>query len=153
MEPLWSVLETRVRSRFPTLSLKQLEEVWYSIPLGATQNLHEFIPRRIQAVLQAQLHFNKDMYLSLLFPLLLSIPCRNISLLVGVLFNSLPCLCSVMLFDVFVLLTSFYCNHFLLHSTHVLKSHLWLSNLNGKNPGVLSEVANIQLCTIKSVWY
>ena len=26
IEPLWSVLESRVRSRFPPLSLKQLEE-------------------------------------------------------------------------------------------------------------------------------
>jgi hypothetical protein len=36
-EPLWSVLETRVRNRFPpTKSLKQLEDVlqeeWYNIP-------------------------------------------------------------------------------------------------------------------------
>ena len=30
---LWSVLESRVRSRFPPLSLKQLEEEWYSIPI------------------------------------------------------------------------------------------------------------------------
>jgi len=52
IEPLWSVLESRVRSRFPPLSLKQLEE-WYSIPLETIQNLHESIARRIQAVLQA----------------------------------------------------------------------------------------------------
>jgi len=51
IEPLWSVLESRVRSRFPPLSLKQLEEEQYSIPLETIQNLHESIPRRIQAVL------------------------------------------------------------------------------------------------------
>jgi hypothetical protein len=44
IEPLWSVLESRVRSRFPPPSaLKQrkdvLHEVWYSIPLGNIQNL------------------------------------------------------------------------------------------------------------------
>jgi len=53
LEPLWSVLESKVRSRFPPLSLKQLEEEWYSIPLETIQNLHKSIPRRIQAVLQA----------------------------------------------------------------------------------------------------
>ena len=53
IEPLWSVLESGVRSRFPPLSLKQLEEEQYSIPLETIQNLHESIPRRIQAVLQA----------------------------------------------------------------------------------------------------
>jgi len=52
IEPLWSVLESRVRNRFPPSSLKQLEEEWYSIPLETIQNLHESIPRRIQAVLQ-----------------------------------------------------------------------------------------------------
>jgi len=53
IEPLWPVLESRVISRFPPLSLKQLEEDWYSIPLGTIQNLHEAIARRVQAVLQA----------------------------------------------------------------------------------------------------
>jgi transposase len=53
IEPLWSVLESRVRSRSPPLSLKQLEEEWHSIPLATIQNLHQSIPRRIQAVLQA----------------------------------------------------------------------------------------------------
>jgi len=58
IEPLWSVLESRVRSRLPSPStLKQLEDVlceeWYSIPLETIQNLHEPIPRRIQAVLPA----------------------------------------------------------------------------------------------------
>jgi len=52
IEPLWSGLESRLISRFPPLSLKQLEE-WYSIPLETIQNLHESIPRRIQAVLRA----------------------------------------------------------------------------------------------------
>jgi hypothetical protein len=45
-EPLWSVLESRERNRFPPSSVKQLEEMWYSIPL-------ETVPRRIQPVLQA----------------------------------------------------------------------------------------------------
>ena len=50
MEPLWSVLETRVRNRFPPSSLNQLEEEeWYSISLETIQS----IPRKIQAVLQA----------------------------------------------------------------------------------------------------
>jgi len=53
IEPLWSVLESMVRSRFPPSSLKQLEEEQYSIPLQTIQILHESIPRRIQAVLQA----------------------------------------------------------------------------------------------------
>jgi len=52
IEPLCSVLESRMRSRFPPLSLRQLEEQWYSIPLETVQNLHESIPRRLQAVLQ-----------------------------------------------------------------------------------------------------
>ena len=40
--PLWSVLESRVRSRFPSSSVKQLDvlrEDWYSIPLQTIQNL------------------------------------------------------------------------------------------------------------------
>jgi hypothetical protein len=57
IKPLWSVLESRVRSRYPPPSLKQLEDVlheeWYRIPLETIQNLHESVPRRIQAVLQA----------------------------------------------------------------------------------------------------
>ena len=40
IEPLWSVLESRVRSSFPPLSLKQLKEEWYGIPLETVQNLH-----------------------------------------------------------------------------------------------------------------
>jgi len=44
----------------------------------------------------------------------------------------LICLCSVMLLNGFVLLTCFHHNHFLLHSTHILMRHWWLSNLMGK---------------------
>ena len=46
----WSVLESRMRSRFPPLSLKQLEEEWYSMPLETIQILHGSVPRRIQAL-------------------------------------------------------------------------------------------------------
>jgi len=58
IKPLWSVLESRVRSRFPLpSSLKHLKdilhEVWYSIPLENIQNLYESIPRRVQTVFQA----------------------------------------------------------------------------------------------------
>ena len=54
---LWSVLESRVRSRLPPpSSLKQLEDVlheeWNSISLETIKNLYESIPRRIQAMLQ-----------------------------------------------------------------------------------------------------
>jgi hypothetical protein len=56
-EPLWSVLETRVRSRFPPpTSLKQLEDVlqeeWYKSWLESVQNFYKSIPR-IMAVLKA----------------------------------------------------------------------------------------------------
>jgi hypothetical protein len=70
IETLWSLLENRVRSRFPPpSSVKQLEDVlrvqWYNIPLETNQNLHESIPSRIQAVLQPNggptLYFNKEM--------------------------------------------------------------------------------------------
>jgi hypothetical protein len=58
-EPLWSVLETRVRNRFPSpTSLKQLEDVlqekWDKIPLETVQNLYESIPRRTAAVLKTK---------------------------------------------------------------------------------------------------
>jgi hypothetical protein len=58
-EPLWLVLETRVRNRFPSpASLKQLEDVlqeeWYKILLETVQNLYGSIPRRTEAVLKAQ---------------------------------------------------------------------------------------------------
>jgi hypothetical protein len=57
IEPLWSVLETRVRNRFPPpTSLKQseyiLQEEWYKILLETAQNLFESIPRRTAAVLK-----------------------------------------------------------------------------------------------------
>jgi hypothetical protein len=53
IEPLWSVLESKERIRFPPpSSVKQPEDVlgeeWYRIPLQTVQT----IPRRIQAVLQ-----------------------------------------------------------------------------------------------------
>jgi hypothetical protein len=56
-ELLWSVLESRVRGRFPHSSpLKQLEDVlheeWYNILLENVQDLDECTARRIQAVLQ-----------------------------------------------------------------------------------------------------
>jgi len=55
IEPLWSVLESMLKSRFPPPSfLKQLEvllhEVWSNIPLETIQNLHESIPRSTEAV-------------------------------------------------------------------------------------------------------
>jgi hypothetical protein len=58
VEPLWSVLETRARNRFPTpTSLKQLENVLqeerYKFPLETLQNLYESIPRRTAAVVKA----------------------------------------------------------------------------------------------------
>ena len=53
IEPLWPVTESRVRSWFPPLSLRKLEEEWFSIPLESIQNSHKSIPRSIQAVLQA----------------------------------------------------------------------------------------------------
>jgi hypothetical protein len=59
IEPLWLVLETRMRKRFPLpTSLKQLEDVlqeeWYKIPLVTVQNLYESITRGIAAVLKAK---------------------------------------------------------------------------------------------------
>ncbi|MBJ5103534.1 hypothetical protein JGF61_23260 [Salmonella enterica subsp. enterica serovar Agona] len=59
IEPLWSVLENRVRSRYPPpASLKELEqfllEEWYNIPLTTIQDLYMSIPRKIQAVLNAK---------------------------------------------------------------------------------------------------
>jgi hypothetical protein len=54
-EPLLSVLEIRVRKRYP--SLKQLEDVneeRYQIPQQTVQNLYESIPRRTAAVLKAK---------------------------------------------------------------------------------------------------
>jgi hypothetical protein len=56
-EPLCSVLESRMRNRFPPpTSLKQLEDVlqveWCKILLETDQNLYESIPRRIVSVLK-----------------------------------------------------------------------------------------------------
>jgi hypothetical protein len=54
----WSILEARVRNRFPPLSLKQLEDVlqeeWYKIPLETVKNLYESIPIRVAAVFKAK---------------------------------------------------------------------------------------------------
>jgi hypothetical protein len=57
IEPLWSVLKTRVRNRFPpSTTIKQLEgvpeEEQYKILLETVQNLYKSIPRRIAAVLK-----------------------------------------------------------------------------------------------------
>jgi hypothetical protein len=59
IEPLCSVLETRVRNRFPfATSLKQLEDVLreelYKIQRETDQNLYEPVPRRIAAVFKAK---------------------------------------------------------------------------------------------------
>ena len=59
IEPLWSILEVQLRSRFPPpSSLKELEAVlteeWAKIPLKTIENLYESIPRRINAVLASK---------------------------------------------------------------------------------------------------
>jgi hypothetical protein len=59
IEPLWSVVETGMRNRFPPwTSLKQLEDVlqqeWHKIPLEIVQNLYKSIPRSIAAILKAK---------------------------------------------------------------------------------------------------
>jgi len=64
IEPLWSVLESRVRSRFPPSSLKQLEEEWYIIPLETIQNLQSQFQKGYKLrcrQMVAQLHINKEM--------------------------------------------------------------------------------------------
>jgi hypothetical protein len=58
IQPLGSVLETRVRNRFPPpTNLNRLQDVlkkeWYKILLETIQNLYEPIPR-ISAVLKAK---------------------------------------------------------------------------------------------------
>jgi hypothetical protein len=58
-EPLWSVLETKVKKRFPPpTSLKQFEDVlqeeWDKILLETVQNLYMSIPKRTVAVLKAE---------------------------------------------------------------------------------------------------
>jgi len=56
-QQMWSVLESRVRSRLHPSSFKQLEDVLheqrYNIPLQNVQNLYQSIPKRLQAVLHA----------------------------------------------------------------------------------------------------
>jgi hypothetical protein len=57
-EPLLSVMETRVRNRFPPpTSLKQPEDVlreeWYEIPVETAESLYESIPRRNATLLEA----------------------------------------------------------------------------------------------------
>jgi len=51
IKTVWSVGQSRVRSRFSPSSLKQLGEEWYTVPLETIQILHESIPRRIQPVM------------------------------------------------------------------------------------------------------
>ena len=55
---LWSTLEARVRNVYPPpSSLKELERVlieeWYKIPVETVRTLYDSIPRRIEAVLDA----------------------------------------------------------------------------------------------------
>jgi hypothetical protein len=56
--PLWSVLKTRARNRFPPpTSVKQLDvlqEEWYEVPLERVQNLYQSIPRRTAPVMKAE---------------------------------------------------------------------------------------------------
>jgi hypothetical protein len=69
IEPLSSVLKTRVRNGFlPLKSVNQLEDVvrekWYKIPLETAENLYESIPKRIASILKAkgvQHHINKEL--------------------------------------------------------------------------------------------
>lgn len=58
IEPVWSVLEKKVRDRYPPPSslpelASILQEEWYKIPLKTIQDLYLSIPRRLQAVLDA----------------------------------------------------------------------------------------------------
>lgn len=58
IEPLWSTLERKVRDRYPPPSslpelATVLQEEWYQIPLKTIQDLYLSIPRRLQAVLNA----------------------------------------------------------------------------------------------------
>ncbi|GFU73210.1 DDE_3 domain-containing protein [Trichonephila clavipes] len=59
VKPLWSVLESSIRSRYskpaslPKLS-QLLHEEWHIIPLKTIQLLYESIPRRIQASLHTE---------------------------------------------------------------------------------------------------
>ena len=68
IEPLWSVLDSGVRSRFPSpSSLKQLDDVLhverYSIPLETIQNLYSLFQEGYKLYYRqmvAQLHINKE---------------------------------------------------------------------------------------------
>jgi hypothetical protein len=80
IEAFWSILETRLRNRFPPPTfLKHLENVlqeeWYK---ETVQNLYEPIPRRIAAVLKAKggsAPYYKVMYtLFVVFPLFCLVP-------------------------------------------------------------------------------
>ncbi|PNF34772.1 hypothetical protein B7P43_G03759 [Cryptotermes secundus] len=56
IEPLWPVLESNLRVRYPPPSLltelaNVLHEEWYKIPLQIIQDLYLSIPRRLQPVL------------------------------------------------------------------------------------------------------
>ncbi|GBN61374.1 hypothetical protein AVEN_31158-1 [Araneus ventricosus] len=58
IEPLWSTLERKVRKVYPPPSLLSelttvLQEEWHKIPLENIQKLHLSIPKRLQAVLNA----------------------------------------------------------------------------------------------------
>jgi hypothetical protein len=57
-EPLWSLLESRLRNRFqPPTSLKQpeyvLQEEWYKFLLDCSKLVYESIPRMIAAIVKA----------------------------------------------------------------------------------------------------
>jgi hypothetical protein len=57
-ETLWSVLKRMRKIVLSPTALKQLEDVFQSnlkkIPLAYVQNMYEFTPRRITAVLKAK---------------------------------------------------------------------------------------------------
>jgi hypothetical protein len=62
---LWSVLENRLRNRFPPPpSVKKLEyvlqEEWYTIPLESAQNLYDSIPMTVAVLKVVQHHINKE---------------------------------------------------------------------------------------------
>lgn len=59
IEPLWGVLEERVRKRFPPPASRSdlatiLQEEWLKIPLTTVQDLYMSFPRQIDAVLAAK---------------------------------------------------------------------------------------------------
>jgi hypothetical protein len=86
IEPLWSVLESEVRNRFPPpTSLKQLEDVlqdeWHKIPLQTVRNLYGSIPRRIAAILKAKggptQYKQRNVYSICSVSIILSNPCKS----------------------------------------------------------------------------